>query len=577
MVGKKGLGGWLVGPDLLECPSCRSKTEVIGEKLRYTSVPGAYAVFLGDALAGAVPLGQVENSAGRARAALKRQDELRRGELKPVEPATKLRPTETCYYTVPSVLLEEQRTRQGQAYWVEKNSGPLTVTEDNLYVGDQAIPINKIHGAALLGNAVHIDRSDRKRHNRIRFPDGGTAYFATLAMSRLVGTLKAPVLEMQPFTQKKSGVKLSVPIGKGKRTRVSLWAIPVALASLAVMCPCVAAVFLDGGDAADVKPTQTVVVAAVQEPADRETSTAAAELGATATPRVVEAAVVVEPTATETEPPTATPIATATRKPTASPSPRPSPTSEPANCWNAAYVADVTIPDGTWIEPGTSFEKTWRVRNAGECAWEDVTLVVSSGDDFGSQEIDVPDLAPGETGEITTRLVAPTSEGQEKSVWTYSRAGVTFGTLTMLVNVGTKPTPVPPTPVPAPPTATAAPVAVEPTAAPPAAPGEVVISYINYDGVVYRVESDEYAVIRNNGGSAVNLGGWRLNAGDPGQDFGFPGIDLGPGQECRVYTNEYHPESCGFNFGSGKAIWNNGGDCGHLYDNTGAEVSTYCY
>jgi len=91
------------------------------------------------------------------------------------------------------------------------------------------------------------------------------------------------------------------------------------------------------------------------------------------------------------------------------------------------------------------------------------------------------------------------------------------------------------------------------------------------------VKNGECAVTRNGGGSPVNLGGWRLNAGDPGQDFGFPGFDLGPGQECRVYTNEYHPESCGFSFGSGKAIWNNKGDCGHLYDNTGAELSTYCY
>ena len=147
-------------------------------------------------------------------------------------------------------------------------------------------------------------------------------------------------------------------------------------------------------------------------------------------------------------------------------------------------MADVTIPHGTWIEPGTSLEKTWRLRNAGECEWEDVTLETSSGDDFGSEEIPVTHLAPGQTAEITARVVAPSAEGQEKSVWTYSHAGVTFGTLTMLVNVGTKPTPVPPTAITVPPTATAAAVAVEPTAAPTAVPGEVRISYIVYDGAV---------------------------------------------------------------------------------------------
>ena len=82
---------------------------------------------------------------------------------------------------------------------------------------------------------------------------------------------------------------------------------------------------------------------------------------------------------------------------------------------------------------------------------------------------------------------------------------------------------------------------------------------------------------KNLGGSSVNLAGWRLNAGSPGQDFGFPAFELQSGQECRVYTNEHHPESCGFSFGSGQALWNNGGDCGHLYDASGAEVSTYCY
>lgn len=35
-------------------------------------------------------------------------------------------------------------------------------------------------------------------------------------------------------------------------------------------------------------------------------------------------------------------------------------------------------------------------------------------------------------------------------------------------------------------------------------------------------------MITNNGGSAVNLAGWRLNADDAGQDFYFPAYDLAP-------------------------------------------------
>lgn len=112
---------------------------------------------------------------------------------------------------------------------------------------------------------------------------------------------------------------------------------------------------------------------------------------------------------------------------------------------------------------------------------------------------------------------------------------------------------------------------------PPARTGNVVISYVRADGVVPRVESDEYAVITNRDFMPINLQGWRLNAGDQGQNFRFPDYVLAPGQSCRVYTNESHPETCGFSFGSGRAIWNNRGDTGYLYDSSGAEVSRYSY
>lgn len=134
------------------------------------------------------------------------------------------------------------------------------------------------------------------------------------------------------------------------------------------------------------------------------------------------------------------------------------------------------------------------------------------------------------------------------------------------------PTPLPPTAVP--PTALPQPTATMP---PAVTSGDVVISSVRYDGDVLQVESDEYAVILNRGGVAVNLGGWRLNAGEPDQNFYFPSFDLQPGQSCRIYTNEAHPESCGFSFGRGDAIWRNSNDCGYLYNAGGAEVSRFCW
>ncbi len=105
----------------------------------------------------------------------------------------------------------------------------------------------------------------------------------------------------------------------------------------------------------------------------------------------------------------------------------------------------------------------------------------------------------------------------------------------------------------------------------------IIITYIFYDGKVKRVESDEYVVIANGGTAPVNLAGWRLNASSQGQNFRFPMINIYPGQTCRVYTNENHPEHCGFSFRSPEELWNNGGDCGYLYDDQGAQVDSYCY
>jgi hypothetical protein len=60
--------------------------------------------------------------------------------------------------------------------------------------------------------------------------------------------------------------------------------------------------------------------------------------------------------------------------------------------------------------------------------------------------------------------------------------------------------------------------------------------------------------------------------------YTFPAFSLQPGQVCRVYTNEIHPESCGFSFAfSETAIWNNGGDCAYLSDSAGNLIAQSCY
>src|SRR5690606_7728190 len=93
--------------------------------------------------------------------------------------------------------------------------------------------------------------------------------------------------------------------------------------------------------------------------------------------------------------PTNTPIPTPT--PTSPPPPTLAPTLAPtvvyippaatltptpqSICLKAALVSDVTIPDGTKLDPGETFTKTWRFRNAGTCAWTtEFDIVFVSGD-----------------------------------------------------------------------------------------------------------------------------------------------------------------------------------------------------
>jgi micrococcal nuclease len=116
-----------------------------------------------------------------------------------------------------------------------------------------------------------------------------------------------------------------------------------------------------------------------------------------------------------------------------------------------------------------------------------------------------------------------------------------------------------------------------PTPPAPNGNGNVVITFIFFDGLVPRGESDEYVVIENRGLSLQEMTGWSLYS-EGGQTFYFPpGFVMGPGQSCSIYTNQMHPETCGLSFGRGSAVWNNRGDAGILYDARGKEVSRYSY
>ncbi len=106
--------------------------------------------------------------------------------------------------------------------------------------------------------------------------------------------------------------------------------------------------------------------------------------------------------------------------------------------------------------------------------------------------------------------------------------------------------------------------------------GNIIITNIIYIGSGQN-EPDEYVEIRNIEPYGIQLSNWTLRD-NANHVFTFPSFSIRPNQTCRVYTNQDHPEYCGFNFHSGVAIWNNtGGDCAYLRDSTDLLIDQYCY
>ncbi len=173
------------------------------------------------------------------------------------------------------------------------------------------------------------------------------------------------------------------------------------------------------------------------------------------------------PAATPTPPPTPTP--TALSLPTSTPMATASPTSTAvsASCNVAAFVADVTIPNGTAVTPGTHFVKTWRLLNAGSCTWSpDYRIVWVNGSWLGGPTYSVilVSIPPGGTIDLSLQLTAPSATGIYRANYMLADAsgnqfGIGASNTPFYVQVAILPSPTPtitgtptrtPTPTPTP-------------------------------------------------------------------------------------------------------------------------------
>jgi hypothetical protein len=107
-------------------------------------------------------------------------------------------------------------------------------------------------------------------------------------------------------------------------------------------------------------------------------------------------------------------------------------TAKAATCYWAQFIADVSVPDGTSYAPGTAFQKTWRLKNIGSCAWttNDVSLVFDSGEKMGAPASSAlsANVNPGQTVDITVTMTAPSTAGHYFGYYKLkSAAGGVFG------------------------------------------------------------------------------------------------------------------------------------------------------
>ncbi|MDP2975503.1 MAG: NBR1-Ig-like domain-containing protein, partial [Anaerolineales bacterium] len=122
-------------------------------------------------------------------------------------------------------------------------------------------------------------------------------------------------------------------------------------------------------------------------------------------------------------PPTAIP-STPTPIPTATPTPVP--------CNLAKFVMDVTIPDNTFMYPGQTFQKTWRLKNVGTCSWTSgYQLVFDHDDPLGvpagyAQSLTSGTVAPGQTVDLSVNLTAPAAKGSYQGFWKLREPGGSY-------------------------------------------------------------------------------------------------------------------------------------------------------
>lgn len=96
----------------------------------------------------------------------------------------------------------------------------------------------------------------------------------------------------------------------------------------------------------------------------------------------------------------------------------------------ARFVSDVSVEDGTSVNPEQSLVKIWKMRNESTVAWpENTRLAFVGGDKLASVEaVAVPAVEPGNEVDIAVDMVAPSKPGRYVGYWRLAAPdGTRFG------------------------------------------------------------------------------------------------------------------------------------------------------
>lgn len=94
-------------------------------------------------------------------------------------------------------------------------------------------------------------------------------------------------------------------------------------------------------------------------------------------------------------------------------------------CLDSAFAGDVTIPDGTIMEPWEKFDKVWAIQNTGTCTWDEgfyfaaISGPPSMGANVGKHGFKTPErfVDAGEIAYISIHMYAPGDPGEYVAHW----------------------------------------------------------------------------------------------------------------------------------------------------------------